>query len=114
MAAPAKYMFDMDFAAPDKTREKAPTAADIAQKVANAEAKAYRDGFDAAQREYRVKEVAMRAIISNGDALALHLIDGQGHRFTKRLALRNEIADGFSLRPRRCKDISTNISIHEP
>ena len=55
MAAPAKYMFDMDFAAPDKTREKAPTAADIAQKVANAEAKAYRDGFDAAQREAKVE-----------------------------------------------------------
>ena len=55
MAAPAKYMVDMDFAAPDTTREKAPTAADIAQKVANAEAKAYRDGFDAAQREAKVE-----------------------------------------------------------
>jgi flagellar assembly protein FliH len=55
MAAPAKFMFDMDFAAPDKAREKPPTAADIAQKVANAEARAYRDGFDAAQREAKVE-----------------------------------------------------------
>jgi len=55
MAAPAKFMFDMDFAAPDKSREKPPTAADIAQKVASAEAKAYRDGFDAAQREAKVE-----------------------------------------------------------
>jgi flagellar assembly protein FliH len=55
MAAPAKFMFDMDFAAPDKAREKPPTAADIAQKVATAEAKAYRDGFDAAQREAKVE-----------------------------------------------------------
>ena len=55
MAAPAKFMFDMDFAAPDKAREKPPTAADIAQKVASAEAKAYRDGFDAAQREAKVE-----------------------------------------------------------
>ena len=55
MAAPAKFMFDMDFAAPDKAREKPPSAADIAQKVAAAEAKAYRDGFDAAQREAKVE-----------------------------------------------------------
>ena len=55
MAAPAKFMFDMDFAAPDKAREKPPSAADIAQKVASAEAKAYRDGFDAAQREAKVE-----------------------------------------------------------
>jgi len=55
MAAPAKFMFDMDFAAPDKAREKPPTAADIAQKVAAAEAKAYRDGFDAAQREAKAE-----------------------------------------------------------
>jgi flagellar assembly protein FliH len=55
MAAPAKFMFDMDFAAPDKAREKPPTAADIAQKVASAEARAYRDGFDAAQREAKVE-----------------------------------------------------------
>src|SRR6202000_2817155 len=55
MAQPAKFMFDMDFAKPDKAREKAPTAAEIAQKVAAAEAKAYRDGFDAAQREAKVE-----------------------------------------------------------
>jgi flagellar assembly protein FliH len=55
MAAPAKFMFDMDFAAPDKAREKPPTTADIAQKVAAAEAKAYRDGFDAAQREAKAE-----------------------------------------------------------
>jgi flagellar assembly protein FliH len=55
MAAPAKFMFDMDFAAPDKAREKPATPAEIAQKVAAAEAKAYRDGFDAAQREAKAE-----------------------------------------------------------
>ncbi len=55
MAAPAKFMFDMDFAAPDKAREKPATPAEIAQKVAEAEARAYRDGFDAAQREAKVE-----------------------------------------------------------
>jgi flagellar assembly protein FliH len=55
MAQPAKFMFDMDFAAPDKAREKPATPAEIAQKVAAAEARAYRDGFDAAQREAKVE-----------------------------------------------------------
>jgi flagellar assembly protein FliH len=51
MAAPAKFMFDMDFSAPDRTRERPANAAEIAQKIAAAEARAYRDGFDAGQRE---------------------------------------------------------------
>ena len=55
MAAPAKFLFDTDFAAPDKTRERAATAAEIAQKVAEAEARAYRAGYEAAQHEARVE-----------------------------------------------------------
>ncbi|MBU6463772.1 MAG: flagellar assembly protein FliH [Bradyrhizobium sp.] len=55
MAAPAKFLFDMDFSAPDKTRERPPTPAEVAQKIANAEAKAYRNGFDAAQREAKAE-----------------------------------------------------------
>ena len=42
MAAPAKFLFDMDFAAPDKARAPAITPAEIAEKVDNAEAQAYR------------------------------------------------------------------------
>jgi flagellar assembly protein FliH len=78
MAAPAKFMFDMDFAAPDKTREKAPTAADIAQKVANAEAKAYRDGFDAAQREAKVESDRRAALALEEIGIA---IKGIAQRF---------------------------------
>jgi flagellar assembly protein FliH len=48
-------MFDLDFAAPDRAREKAPTPAEIAQKIAEAEARAYRAGFDAAQREAKAE-----------------------------------------------------------
>ena len=55
MAAPAKYLFDMDFGAPDKAREKPATAAEIAQKIAEAEARAYRAGYEAAQHEARVE-----------------------------------------------------------
>jgi flagellar assembly protein FliH len=55
MAAPAKFLFDMDFSAPDKTRERPATPSEIAQKIASAEARAYRDGFDAAQREAKAE-----------------------------------------------------------
>jgi flagellar assembly protein FliH len=55
MAAPAKFMFDTDFATPNKARERAATDAEIAQKVAAAEARAYRDGFDAGQREAKAE-----------------------------------------------------------
>jgi flagellar assembly protein FliH len=45
----------MDFGAPDKTRERAATSAEIAQKIAAAEARAYRDGYEAAQREAKAE-----------------------------------------------------------
>ena len=55
MAAPAKFLFDMDFSAPDKTRERAATPSEIAQKIAAAEARAYRNGYDAALHETKVE-----------------------------------------------------------
>jgi flagellar assembly protein FliH len=55
MAAPAKYLFDVDFGAPDKAREKPATASEIAQQIAAAEARAYRAGHEAAQREAKVE-----------------------------------------------------------
>jgi flagellar assembly protein FliH len=79
MAAPAKFMFDMDFAAPDKAREKPPSAADIAQKVAEAEARAYRDGFDAAQREAKVESDRRAALALEEIGIA---IKGIASRFT--------------------------------
>ncbi len=55
MAAPAKFLFDMDFSAPDKMRERAATPSEIAQKIAAAEARAYRNGYDAALHETKVE-----------------------------------------------------------
>lgn len=55
MAAPAKFLFDMDFSAPDKTRERPATPSEIAQKIAAAEARAYRDGYEAGQREAKAE-----------------------------------------------------------
>ncbi|MBR1125900.1 flagellar assembly protein FliH [Bradyrhizobium lablabi] len=55
MAAPAKFLFDVDFSAPEKGREKPATPAEIAQKIADAEARAYRAGYDAAKREAKAE-----------------------------------------------------------
>jgi len=55
MAAPAKFLFDMDFSAPDKARERPATTAEIAQKIAAAEARAYRDGHEAGQRQAKAE-----------------------------------------------------------
>jgi flagellar assembly protein FliH len=45
----------MDFSAPDKSRERPATPSEIAQKIASAEARAYRDGYDAGQREAKAE-----------------------------------------------------------
>jgi len=50
----------MDFSAPDKTRERPATPAEIAQKIASAEARAYRDGYDARSARQRRKTTAAR------------------------------------------------------
>lgn len=55
MAAPAKFMFDTDFAAPDHGRAPIITPSEMAERIAQAEAHAYRAGFDAAQREAKVE-----------------------------------------------------------
>jgi len=54
MATPAKFLFDTDFSAPDRSRER-PTPVEMAQKLAAAEARAYRDGYDAGQRQAKAE-----------------------------------------------------------
>lgn len=58
MGAPAKFLFDLDFAAPapdpNAVKEHVATLEEIAQQVADAEARGYRAGFDAAQHEAKV------------------------------------------------------------
>ena len=51
MAAPAKFLFDTDFSAPNEARERAATPAEIARQIAATEARAWRDGYDAGQQE---------------------------------------------------------------
>ncbi len=71
MAAPAKFLFDNDFSAPDRSRERAATAAEIAERVAAAEARAYRDGYEAAQREARVESDRRAALALEEIAIAI-------------------------------------------
>jgi len=78
MAAPAKFLFDMDFSAPDKTRERPATPAEIAQKIASAETRAYRDGYDAAQREAKAESDRRAALALEEIGLA---IQGIASRF---------------------------------
>ncbi|WP_315765680.1 MULTISPECIES: FliH/SctL family protein [unclassified Bradyrhizobium] len=79
MAQPAKFLFDTDFSAPDKSRERAATAAEIAQKVAAAEAIAYRNGYEAAQREAKVE--ADRRMAAALEQINIHL-QGIAARFS--------------------------------
>jgi flagellar assembly protein FliH len=74
MAAPAKFLFDMDFSAPDRTRERPATASEIAQKIASAEARAYREGFDAAQREAKAESDRRAALALEEIGIALKTI----------------------------------------
>jgi flagellar assembly protein FliH len=74
MAAPAKFLFDTDFSAPDKTRERPATALEIAQKLASAEARAYRDGYDAGQREARAESDRRSALALEEIGLAIKAI----------------------------------------
>ncbi|MGY3618025.1 FliH/SctL family protein [Bradyrhizobium sp. USDA 10063] len=74
MAAPAKFLFDTDFSAPAKSRERAATAAEIAQKIAEAEARAYRNGYDAAQREAKVESDRRAALALEEIGLAIRNI----------------------------------------
>lgn len=71
MAAPAKFLFDTDFSAPDRSRERAATAAEIAQQVAAAETVAYRNGYEAAQREAKVE--ADRRMAAALEQINIHL-----------------------------------------
>jgi flagellar assembly protein FliH len=70
MAAPAKFLFDVDFSAPEK-REKPVTPAEIAAKIAEAEARAYRAGYDAAQREAKVESDRRAALALEEIAIAI-------------------------------------------
>jgi flagellar assembly protein FliH len=64
----------MDFSAPDRMRERPATPAEIAQKIAAAEGRAYRDGFDAAQREAKAESDRRSALALEEIGIAIQAI----------------------------------------
>jgi flagellar assembly protein FliH len=74
MAAPAKFLFDTDFSAPDKARVRADTPAEIVQKIASAEASAYRAGYEAAQREAKAESDRRAALALEEIGIAIKAI----------------------------------------
>ncbi|MBB5048381.1 flagellar assembly protein FliH [Rhodopseudomonas rhenobacensis] len=77
MAAPAKFLFDVDFGAPDAAREKAATPAEIAAQVAAAEAAAYRAGYDAGQQEAKAESDRRVALALEEIAISIRGIAGR-------------------------------------
>ena len=76
MSAPAKFLFDVDFSAPDK-KEKPATPAEIAAKIVETEARAYRAGYDAAQHEAKVESDRRAALALEEIAIAVRGIAGR-------------------------------------
>lgn len=76
MGATAKFLFDNDFSVPDAVKERAATSIETAQKVAEAEARAYRDGFDAAQREAKAESDRRAAMALEEIAMSLKVVAG--------------------------------------
>lgn len=75
MAAPAqKFLFNDDFGAPEKTREKAIAAAELAQAVVAAEQRGYQNGFAAGQNEASVEAQRRSAMALEQVAQAMHVI----------------------------------------
>ena len=74
MGAPAKFLFDTDFSTPSKARERAATPSEIAQQIAEAEARAYRDGFDAAMREAKAESDRRAALALEEIGIAIRTI----------------------------------------
>ncbi len=74
MAAPAKFLFDTDFAAPAASRERPVSSTEIAKQIAEAEARAYRDGFAAAQREAQMESDRRMAIAFEEISIAIRSI----------------------------------------
>ena len=80
MGAPAKFLFDMDFAAPQPAKEtaqdRAAAAADMAKRLADAEARAYRAGFDAARNEAKAESDRRVALAMEEIGIAIKAIAG--------------------------------------
>lgn len=85
MGAPAKFLFDLDFAAPDAAKERAASAAEVAQQIADAEARAYRAGFDAARLEAKAESDRRAALALEEIGIAIRSIAGRFSTIEERM-----------------------------
>jgi len=100
MAAPAKFLFDTDFSTPDR-RERPATPAEMVQKIAAAEARALRDGYEAGQREARAESERRSALALEETKIALEEI---------KIALQR-IAEGFAGIERRMETEAVDVAV---
>lgn len=77
MGATAKFLFEDDFSVPDALKNRAAAREEFAAQLAAAEARSYRDGFDAAQREARAESDRRAALALEEIALSLTSIAGR-------------------------------------
>jgi len=73
MGAPAKFLFDTDFSSPHGGHDR-PASAETAQKIAAAEARAYREGFDAALSEAKTESDRRAALALEEIAIGVRTI----------------------------------------
>lgn len=76
MGAPAKFLFDDDFSLSPAVKERAAAAIELAQRIGDAEARGYRDGFDAAQAEAKVVSDRRTALAMEEISLSLRNVAG--------------------------------------
>ncbi len=74
MGVTAKFLFEDDFSIPDALKHRAAAKEEFATQLAAAEARSYRDGFDAAQREARAESDRRSALALEEIALSLRSI----------------------------------------
>lgn len=85
MGAPAKFLFDHDFAAPDAAKERAASAVEVAQQIADAESRGYRAGFDAARHETKAESDRRAALALEEIGIAIKAIAGRFSTIEERM-----------------------------
>ena len=112
MAAPAKFLFDTDFSPPDKTRERPATPSEIAQTIAAAEARAYRDGYEAGQREAKAESDRRTALALEEIGIA---VQGIAARFSGiEIRMETEAVDvAVAVARKLCSELISNEPLGE-
>jgi flagellar assembly protein FliH len=89
MGAPAKFLFDLDFAAPEPAKEtaqeRAASAVEAAQRLADAEARGYRAGFEAARHEAKAESDRRMALALEEIGIATKAIAGRFSTIEERM-----------------------------